>query len=68
MDRELATHVEDLPHPFKAPTTLEAAREGQVLCKTCKKGFEDALHRTEQPAEQARERAHFTMLETEKGS
>jgi len=67
MERELATHREDLPHAFALPSTLQAAVSGTVLCETCGKHEDDQLHRSEL-ADRVRERANYMVLETEKGT
>lgn len=64
MQREVATHAEDLPHQYRPATQLHA-RNGLPPCEVCSLKPDHALH-----SALAREIAHgeTTLIVTEKGS
>lgn len=67
IQREIATHTEDLPHAYRPATQLRA-REGQLPpCEVCTEQLDHPLH-GEDARHVAREIAHTTELRRELGS
>ena len=64
MQRETATHIEDLPHGFRPATALHAVESPP--CEVCGYRLEHPLH-GEHAVALERE-SHRQMIQTEKGS